>query len=184
MHRGLLLVTFIKSISFSSSKSKFGTSISSAMLIGLHVVHSRTSGSRSGLHYLPSSFWMSSYIPSTSDIISICNAIVGFSEVLKYSFPSLKVVIQKLKSRKHYFTFYLLGSHLCSRSEHNKFHKMIWLANLNNTKWCHSNPKFEFKRSQTTWTLLQTWHDPAFNQSTTLITYVKYSDYPNQQTLN
>ena len=90
MHRGLPLVTFIKSISFSSSESKFGTSISSVMLIGLHVVHSRTSGSRSGLHYLPSSFWMSSYIPSSSDIISTYNAVLEISEVLKYSFPSLK----------------------------------------------------------------------------------------------
>ena len=150
MHRGLPLGTSTESVDFDSSKSTFGTSVSSAMLVGLHVVHSWSSGSRSSLLYLPSSFWMSSYISSTSHIISICNAIVEFSEVLKYSFPSLKVVIQKLKSRKHYFTFYLLGSHLCSRSEHNKFHKMIWLANLNNTKWCHSNPKFEFKRSQTT----------------------------------
>ena len=90
MHRGLPLLVSIESISFSSSEPKFGTSVSSAMLVGLHVVHSWTSGSRSGLLYLPSSFWMSSYIPSTSDIISICNAIVGFSEVLKYSFPSLK----------------------------------------------------------------------------------------------
>ena len=55
MHRGLPLVVFIKSVSFSSSESKFGTSVSSAMLIGLHVVHSQTSGSRSGLRYLPSS---------------------------------------------------------------------------------------------------------------------------------
>ena len=34
--------------------------------------------------------WMSSYVPSTSDIVSICYAIIEFSEVLKYSFPSLK----------------------------------------------------------------------------------------------
>jgi len=34
--------------------------------------------------------WMNSYIPSTNEVIPICNAVVGFSEVLKYSFPSLK----------------------------------------------------------------------------------------------
>ena len=90
MHRGLPLVVSIKSITFSSSESKFGTSVSSAMLVGLHVVHSWTSGSRSGLLYLPSSFWMSSYIPSSSNIISICNAVPEISEVLKYSFPSPK----------------------------------------------------------------------------------------------
>ena len=90
MHRGLPLVESIELVGFNSSKSEFGTSVNSAMLVGLHVVHSWTSGSRSGLLYLPSSFWMSSYIPSTSDIISICNAILGISEVLKYSFHSLK----------------------------------------------------------------------------------------------
>jgi hypothetical protein len=36
---------------------------------------------------------MSSYVPSTSDIISICNAVLEISEVLKYSFPSLKSCI-------------------------------------------------------------------------------------------
>jgi hypothetical protein len=30
------------------------------------------------------------YVPSTNDIISICNAIPEISEVLEYSFPSLK----------------------------------------------------------------------------------------------
>ena len=94
MHRGLPLMMSMESVSVSSSESEFGASVSSAMLVGLHAVHSWTSGSRSGLRYLPSSSWMASYIPSTSDIISICNAIVGFSEVVKYSFPSLKVVIQ------------------------------------------------------------------------------------------
>ena len=34
--------------------------------------------------------WMSSYVLLTSDIISICNAVLEISEVLKYSFPSLK----------------------------------------------------------------------------------------------
>ena len=90
MHRGLPLVVSIESVSFSSSESGFGASVSFAMLVGLHAVH----------------FWDSKFtfrsllssvklldefiVPSTSDIISICNAVVGFSEVLKYSFPSLK----------------------------------------------------------------------------------------------
>ena len=53
---------------------------------------------------------MNSYVPSTSDIISICNAVVKISEVLKYSFPSLKVGFQKeLKSRKQSFHFLLTG---------------------------------------------------------------------------
>ena len=38
--------------------------------------------------------WMNLYVPLTSDIISICNAVLKNCEVLKYSFPSLKVVIQ------------------------------------------------------------------------------------------
>ena len=73
MHRGLPLVVYIKTVDFGSSKSEFGAS-----------------GSRSGPRYLPSSSWISSYVPSISDIISIYNAIIGFSEMLKYSFPSLK----------------------------------------------------------------------------------------------
>ena len=90
MHRGLPLLVSIESISFSPSESGFGTSVNSATLVGLHAVHSWTSGSRSGLHYLLSSSWMSSYVPLTSDIISICNAVLEISEVLKYSFSSLK----------------------------------------------------------------------------------------------
>ena len=90
MHRGLPLKESIELVSFSSSESEFGTSVNSAMLVGRHAVHSQTLGLRSGLHYLPSSSWMSSYILSTSDIISICNAVLEISEVLKYSFPSLK----------------------------------------------------------------------------------------------
>ena len=53
MHRGLPLVEFIKSVGFDSSESGFGTSVNSAMLAGLHAVHSWTSDSRSGLRYLP-----------------------------------------------------------------------------------------------------------------------------------
>ena len=90
MHWGLPLVVSIESVSFSSSESGFGASVSSAMLVGLHAVHSRTPVSRSGVRYLPSSSWMGLYVPLTSDIISICNAVLKNSEVLKYSFPSLK----------------------------------------------------------------------------------------------
>ena len=42
----------------------------------------------------PSGSWNGSYVPLTNDIVSICNAVLEISEVLKYSFPSLKVVIQ------------------------------------------------------------------------------------------
>ena len=52
MHRGLPLGGFIESVSVSSSESGFGASVNSAMLVGLHVVHSRTPGSRLGLRYL------------------------------------------------------------------------------------------------------------------------------------
>ena len=90
MHQGLPLVESIKLVDFSSPESKFGTSVNSTTLVGLYVVHSWTSGSRSGLHYLLSSSWMSSYVPLTSDIISKCNAVLEISEVLKYSFSSLK----------------------------------------------------------------------------------------------
>ena len=53
MHRGLPLVESIELVDFSSSELKFGTSVNSMMLVGLHVVHSRTPGSRSSLRNLP-----------------------------------------------------------------------------------------------------------------------------------
>ena len=77
MHRGLPLVVSIELVSFSSSESKFGSSVNSATLAWTSEIS-------------PSGSWMSSYVLSTSDIVSICNAVVGISEVLKYSFPSLK----------------------------------------------------------------------------------------------
>ena len=55
MHQGLPLVVSIELVGFGSSEFGFGTSFNSMILVGLHVVHSRTSGSRSGLRYLPSS---------------------------------------------------------------------------------------------------------------------------------
>ena len=77
MHRGLPLVTSIGSLAFGSFESVFGTSVNSATLAWASEIS-------------PSGSWMSSYVPSTSDVTSICNAVVGFSEVLKYRFPSLK----------------------------------------------------------------------------------------------
>ena len=102
MHRGLPLVVSIELVSFSSSELEFGTSVNSAMLVGLHAVYFSDSGFtfRSSLSSVmltwtseisSSGSWMNSYVPSTSDIISICNAVLEISEVLKYSFPSLKI---------------------------------------------------------------------------------------------
>ena len=64
MHRGLPLVVSIKSVSFGSSESEFGTSVNSAMLDW-------------ALEKSPSDSWMSSYVPSANDVVSICNAIIG-----------------------------------------------------------------------------------------------------------
>ena len=73
----LPVVVSMGSVGFGSSESEFRTSVNSTMLAWALEISS--SGS-----------WMSSYVPSASDIVSICNAVVGISEVLKYSFPSLK----------------------------------------------------------------------------------------------
>ena len=100
MHRGLPLEESIKLVCCSSFEAVFGTSVNSTTLVGLHVVHSWTSGfmfnfSLSSVMFTwasevsSSGSWMNSYVPSTSDIISICNAVVEISEVLEYSFPSL-----------------------------------------------------------------------------------------------
>ena len=77
MHRGLPSVVSIESVGSGSSQSEFGTSVNSTMLAWASEISS--SGS-----------WMSSYVPSASDVISIRNAVVGISEVLEYSFHSLK----------------------------------------------------------------------------------------------
>ena len=53
MHRSLPLIESIELVDFSYSESGFGTSVNSTMLVGLHVVHSRTQTSRLGLRYLP-----------------------------------------------------------------------------------------------------------------------------------
>jgi len=77
MHRGLPVVTSKESVDFGSSESEFGASVNFEMLTWTLEISSFGS-------------WMNSYVPSASDIVSTCNAVVGFSEVLKYSFPSLK----------------------------------------------------------------------------------------------
>ena len=88
-------------VNFSSSELEFGTSVNSVKLVGLQAVHFSDSGFtfRSSLssvmltwtsEVFSSGSWMNPYVPSTSDIIYICNAILEISEVLKYSFPSLK----------------------------------------------------------------------------------------------
>jgi len=77
MQWGLPLMVFIELVVFDSSELEFGTSINSRMLVWTS-------------EKSPSGSWMSSYVPSTSDMVSMCNAVDGFSEMLKYSFPSLK----------------------------------------------------------------------------------------------
>jgi hypothetical protein len=41
----------------------------------------------------PAGSWNSSYIPSTSDIVSICYDVLEISEVLKYSFSFTKKLL-------------------------------------------------------------------------------------------
>ena len=63
-------------LAFGSSESEFGTSVISTVLAWA----SKKS---------PSGSWMSSYVPSASEVASIWNGVVEISEVLEYSFPSL-----------------------------------------------------------------------------------------------
>ena len=67
----------IESVSFGSSESEFETSVNSTILAWAS-------------EKPPSGSWMSSYVPSASEVASIWNAVVEISEVLEYSFPSLK----------------------------------------------------------------------------------------------
>ena len=97
MHRGLPLVTSIESVRFSSSESKFGTSVNSVTLVWSSEIS-------------PFGSWMNPCVPSTNDIISICNTVIEISEVLEYRFPSLKSCSPiKLKSSKQPFHFLLTG---------------------------------------------------------------------------
>ena len=58
MHRGLPVVVSIESVGFGSSEFGFGTSVNSATLAWASEIS-------------PSGFWMSSYVSSTSDVVSI-----------------------------------------------------------------------------------------------------------------
>jgi len=62
MHRGLPLQGSIGLVDFSSSESEFGASINSTTSAGAS--EKSSSGS-----------WMSSYVPSANEVVSICNAI-------------------------------------------------------------------------------------------------------------
>ena len=64
MLRGLPLVVSIKSVDFGSSESEFEASINS------------TTSARASEKSLSGS-WMSSYVPSANEVVSICNAIFG-----------------------------------------------------------------------------------------------------------
>ena len=58
MHRGLPSVVSIESVNFGSSESEFGASVISTMLAWASEIS-------------PSGSWISSYVPSASDVISI-----------------------------------------------------------------------------------------------------------------
>ena len=58
MHRGLPSVESMGSLAFGSSESEFGTSVNSAMLSLVSEIS-------------PSGSWISSYVLSASDVISI-----------------------------------------------------------------------------------------------------------------
>ena len=62
MHWGLPVTVSIESVDFGSSESESGASVSSTTLAWAS-------------EKSPSGFWMSSYVPSANDVVSICNAI-------------------------------------------------------------------------------------------------------------
>ena len=64
MHRVLPVVVSIELVGFDSSESEFGTSVNSAMLAWTSEIS-------------PSGSWISSYVLSANDVVSICNAVVG-----------------------------------------------------------------------------------------------------------
>ena len=64
MHRGLPVVVSIGSVNWGSSESGFGASV---MLTTLTRASEKS----------PSGSWMSSYVPSANEVVSICNAIIG-----------------------------------------------------------------------------------------------------------
>ena len=85
MHRGLPSVVSIESVGLGSSESEFGTSVNSTVLAWA----SKKS---------PSGSWMSSYVPSNNDVVSICNAMIGkLVKCLSIAFLHYNVVIQQSK---------------------------------------------------------------------------------------
>ena len=64
MHQGLPVSVFIESVSWGSSELEFWVSVNSTVLVR-------------ALEESPSGFWVSSYIPSANDVVSICNAMIG-----------------------------------------------------------------------------------------------------------
>ena len=58
MCRGLPVLMSIESVDFGSSETEFGASVSSTILAWASEIS-------------PSSSWMSSYVPSASDVVSI-----------------------------------------------------------------------------------------------------------------
>ena len=63
MHRDMPSVVSMESVGFGSSESEFGTSVILAVLAWAS-------------EKSPSGSWMSSYVPSAKDVVSICNAII------------------------------------------------------------------------------------------------------------
>ena len=64
MHRGLPVEVSIDSVDFGSSEFEFGASVISKVLA-------------QALEKSPSGSWMSSYVLSANDVVSICNAMIG-----------------------------------------------------------------------------------------------------------
>ena len=62
MHWGFPIVVSTESVDFGSSESEFGASINSTTSVG--ALEKSSSGSL-----------MNSYVPSTNEVVSICNAI-------------------------------------------------------------------------------------------------------------
>ena len=64
MHWGLSSVVSIESVDFGSSESEFETSVISTVLAWAS-------------EKSPSGSWMSPYVPSANDVVSICNVVEG-----------------------------------------------------------------------------------------------------------
>ena len=64
MHRRLPLVESMGSLAFGSSESEFGALVNSTTLAWASKIS-------------PSDSWMSSYVPSANNVVSICNIVVG-----------------------------------------------------------------------------------------------------------